>query len=86
MINKKQFLTSMILGVSSVSLASHSAQAEKTKMEECYGVAKAGKNDCGVATGKHSCAGTSTVDGDVNEWILLPSGVCERIVGGKLKK
>lgn len=49
-------------------------------MEKCYGVAKAGRNDCGTAT--HNCAGESKIDGDKTAWIHLPSGVCDKIVGG----
>ena len=49
--------------------------------EKCYGIAKAGKNDC-ASTGNNSCGGTSKVDRDPNAWIYVPEGYCERIVGG----
>jgi uncharacterized membrane protein len=49
--------------------------------EKCYGVAKAGKNDCASA-GNNSCAGTSKRDSDKKAWMFVPSGYCERIVGG----
>jgi uncharacterized membrane protein len=49
--------------------------------EKCYGVAKAGKNDC--AANGHSCAGQSKANGG-KEWIKLPKGTCERLVGGSL--
>lgn len=52
-------------------------------MEQCYGVARAGQNDC--AANGHSCAGRAAVDGDKNEWILVPKGTCAKIVGGSLK-
>lgn len=51
--------------------------------ERCYGVAKAGKNDCG--TSRHSCAGNSTSSSGLEEWLMLPKGTCEKIVGGSLK-
>ncbi len=51
-------------------------------MEKCYGIAKAGKNDC--QTAKSSCAGTSKKDGQADAWISVPKGACEKIVGGKL--
>ena len=60
------------------------ADARRIKREKCYGVAKAGQNDCGSADGAHGCAGAAAKDGDVNEWIFLPKGTCERIVGGTL--
>lgn len=56
-------------------------QGASVKTEKCYGIARAGKNDC-ASTGANSCAGTSKVDGDKKAWIALPEGYCDRIVGG----
>jgi len=51
--------------------------------EKCYGVAKAGKNDCAGAS--HACAGQSKEGMSLGkEWIKLPKGTCERIQGGSL--
>lgn len=61
------------------------ANAQKSKdKEKCYGVVKAGKNMCGRADGKHSCAGYAEKDADNQEWIYLPKGVCDKLVGGSL--
>jgi uncharacterized membrane protein len=49
-------------------------------MEKCYGVAKAGKNDC--QTANSSCAGTSRRDNQGDAWLYIPAGSCEKIVGG----
>jgi uncharacterized membrane protein len=57
------------------------AAAPTFKAEKCYGIAKAGKNDC-ASTGSNSCGGTSKVNGDPKAWIYVPEGYCERIVGG----
>ncbi len=51
--------------------------------EKCYGIAKAGKNDCQTAT--HSCAGTSTADAAGDSWIYVPAGTCEKVAGGSLE-
>jgi uncharacterized membrane protein len=51
--------------------------------EKCYGVAKAGKNDC--QTNTSSCAGTSKKDAQADAWIAVPKGTCDKIVGGKMK-
>jgi uncharacterized membrane protein len=51
--------------------------------EKCYGVAKAGLNDCQTAT--HSCAGTATKDMDPASWIYVPSGTCAKIAGGNMQ-
>lgn len=79
---KKTFLTSMV--IASATFASSATLAD-SKMEKCYGVVKAGKNDCADAKQMHSCAGSATQDADKAEWIFLPKGACERIVGGSLK-
>jgi uncharacterized membrane protein len=62
-----------------------SAQTKDPDMggkEKCFGVAKAGKNDC--AAGAHSCAGQATKDGDKSSFIVLPAGVCSRLAGGEM--
>lgn len=51
-------------------------------MEKCYGVAKAGKNDCQTASS--SCAGTSKKDAQSDAWISVPKGTCDKLIGGKL--
>lgn len=59
-------------------------EAASTDKEKCYGVVKAGANDCANASKTHSCAGHATTDGDAGEWLALPAGVCEKLVGGSL--
>lgn len=54
------------------------------KAEKCYGLARAGQNDC-ASTGNNSCAGTSRANADPRAWIYVPAGYCERIVNGSLK-
>lgn len=68
----------------SLALAAGPAPAPKFKAEKCYGLAKAGQNDCASA-GNNSCAGTSKVNADPRAWIFVPAGYCDRIVGGSLK-
>lgn len=58
-------------------------KGDKQAQEKCYGVAKATHNDCAAGPGT-SCAGTSKVDAQGNAWILVPVGLCERLVGGSL--
>ena len=48
-------------------------------MEKCYGVAKAGQNDCG--TSKHACATLSKDDHDPEDWKQVPKGTCQKIGG-----
>lgn len=82
----KKAMFAALAGASLVGLLSVSAMAAdaKTDREKCYGVAKAGKNDCAGKTGGNSCAGTQTKDGDANNWIYLPKGICAKLVNGKV--
>ncbi len=59
------------------------AQAAKANMEKCYGVVKAKQNGCGTA--KHSCAAQATKNGDSQEWVYVPKGLCKKLVNGSLK-
>jgi uncharacterized membrane protein len=69
--------------VSSLLVVSATAfAADEGNSEKCYGVAKAGKNDCAGAA--HACAGQSSKDASAKEFIKLPKGTCERVVGGSL--
>lgn len=72
------------VGGAVVGLQSTDAHAIAAGKEKCYGVVKAGKNDCGNVAKTHSCAGYAAVDGDPGEWLALPAGVCEKLVGGSL--
>lgn len=70
-------LTSFL--VSALMAGASAAQAETKKpMEKCYGVSKAGRNDCKAGEGT-SCAGTSKVDYQKNAWKLVPAGTCTKI-------
>jgi uncharacterized membrane protein len=58
--------------------SAHAADQAKPSMEKCYGVAKAGKNDCKAGAGT-SCAGTSRTDYQGNAWKLVKAGTCTSI-------
>ena len=59
------------------------ADTAAPKMEKCYGVAKAGQNDCASKSGGHSCAGQSKKDMSPNDWKNVPAGTCASM-GGKM--
>lgn len=59
------------------------ASAQDAEMEKCYGVVKAGKNDC--AGPGHSCQGQAKEDSDPAEFILVPTGTCERLSNGEVR-
>ena len=53
------------------------------KTEKCYGIAKAGKNDC--ETRSSSCAGTAKRNGQGDAWVYVPKGTCEKIVNSSMQ-
>jgi uncharacterized membrane protein len=62
-----------------IALCATAAHAEpKKETEKCYGVAKAGQNDCAAGAGT-SCAGTSKVDYQGDAWKLVEKGTCTSI-------
>lgn len=81
---KKALISTAIGGVLALGVLSMSVQAaDDANTEKCYGVAKAGKNDCAGAA--HACSGQGKgADGSGKEWIKLPKGTCDRLVGGSL--
>jgi uncharacterized membrane protein len=60
----------------------NTANAAKPKLEKCYGINAAAKNDC--AAGAHSCAGQATMARDPKSFVLVPAGDCAKIQGGTL--
>ncbi|MEP6565413.1 MAG: DUF2282 domain-containing protein [Mesorhizobium sp.] len=83
MINTRTLIGSALAAATSLAAtAAYSGPAAQPNFsfEKCYGVVKAGQNDCQTAT--HSCAGTSTADNQADSWIYVPAGTCGKISGG----
>ena len=79
--NGKLLVASAVAAALALPLVSFAGPAEVPKFanEKCYGITKAGKNDC--ETKMSSCAGTSKRDNQKDAWIYVPKGSCEKIVG-----
>jgi uncharacterized membrane protein len=69
----------MALGL--VSAASSVAAADNAGKEKCYGIAKAGQNDCANLAGTHSCAGQAKADHQTGDWKYVAKGTCEKMGG-----
>ena len=69
-----------VLALGMIGMSAHAA--DDVTIEKCYGVAKAGKNDCAGAA--HACAGQGKASGSAKDFVKLPKGTCERLVGGSL--
>ncbi len=70
-----------ILALATAQAHAQAQQDSKAPKEKCYGISKAGQNDCGTA--RHSCAGKATKDNASDEWKYVPKGTCEKM-GGKI--
>ena len=80
MSTRKALLQSALAGVLALGLVQGAAAQAKADKEKCYGIAKAGQNDCGTA--KHTCAGKAKKDNAPDEWKYVAKGTCEKL-GGK---
>jgi uncharacterized membrane protein len=80
--DRRKMLRSALAGMIAAGLArAAEAQDKPGEREKCYGIAKAGQNDCGTAT--HTCAGKAKRDNAPDEWKYVPRGTCEKLGGKK---
>jgi len=81
--NTRLIASSALASVLSMGVldAAHAADDSKGK-EKCYGIAKAGTNDCANLSGSHSCAGQNKTAMAIDEWNYVAKGTCAKM-GGK---
>ncbi len=79
--NQRLIASTALASVLALGLLSPVAAQDKAK-EKCFGIAKAGQNDCANLSGTHSCAGQSKADSGVDEWKYVAAGTCAQM-GGK---
>jgi uncharacterized membrane protein len=79
-----KILHAAVAGLLALGLAQPAAAQDPKAddKEKCYGIAKAGQNDCGTA--QHTCAGKAKKDNAADEWKYVAKGTCEKL-GGKTK-
>ena len=83
MTKNQALVSAAVSSLIAVGALAVSTQASAQDMEKCYGVVSAGKNDC--AGPGHTCQGQAATDASPEEFILLPSGTCDRLSGGEVK-
>ena len=79
--NQRLIVSSALASVLALGLAGQVVAQDKKDKEKCYGIAKAGANDCANLAGTHSCAGQSKVDNDPGEWKYVAKGTCKDMKG-----
>lgn len=75
-------IRSAVLGLIALSTQGAAIAADSAPKEKCYGVSKAGQNDCANASGTHACAGQAKADMDPQDWKYVAAGTCAKM-GGK---
>ena len=78
--NQRLILSSALASVLAMGAIAPAAAQDKAK-EKCFGIAKAGQNDCATAAGTHSCAGQSKADNGPEEWKYVAKGTCKQMSG-----
>ncbi len=73
-----------VFALGAVAASAGPAEAPSYAAEKCFGVVKAGKNDC--QTNLHACAGQANMDDQGDSWLFVPKGTCEKLTGGSLTK
>jgi uncharacterized membrane protein len=82
--NKRVIASSTLASVLALALGqAQAADAAKPPQEKCFGIAKAGQNDCASPANTHSCAGQAKADNDANDWRYVAKGTCAKL-GGSL--
>jgi uncharacterized membrane protein len=79
--NQRLIVSSALASALALGLINTASAADAASKEKCYGVAKAGQNDCANLSGSHSCAGQTKADGDVNDWKYVAKGTCKDLKG-----
>ena len=77
--NQRAMIAATAAAVMSMTMLAAPAAAQEK--EKCFGIAKAGQNDCANTSGSHSCAGQSKVDMDKSEWKYVAKGTCKTLKG-----
>jgi uncharacterized membrane protein len=81
--NKRQALIAAALATVCGAAAAADMADAKVDQEKCFGIVKAGQNDCASADGSHGCSGQAKADKGAHDWKYVAKGTCVK-AGGKL--
>jgi uncharacterized membrane protein len=84
--SQRLVISSALASVIATGLLAPVSAADAPAKEKCYGLAKAGQNDCANISGSHSCAGQAKVDLGVDEWTYVRGGTCKKLGGMTLEE
>lgn len=78
---QRLIVSSALASVLALGLLNTASAADEKAKEKCYGIAKAGQNDCANLTGSHSCAGQTKADMSPEDWRYVAKGTCKQLKG-----
>jgi uncharacterized membrane protein len=83
--NQRQLVSSALASAFALGLVGQAGaqdmSKDKTNQEKCFGIAKAGANDCANLSGSHACAGMAKADKVADDWKYVPKGTCKEMKG-----
>jgi uncharacterized membrane protein len=82
-VDQKTLVAAAVAGLFALGSQGGAVAQDKMNQEKCWGVAKAGQNDCANSKAGHSCAGQSKKDNDPYDFKMLKTGTCTQM-GGSL--
>ena len=74
----KMLLSAALAGIVTAGFTASAEAAATPAKEKCYGIAKAGKNDCKASDGSHACQGLATSDNAPTDWVNVDKGDCKK--------
>lgn len=80
--NHQRIVSSALAAALGLGLGTAKAHGDQPGKQKCYGIVKAGQNDCANLAETHGCAGEATTDKDPGEWRYVAKGTCQKL-GGK---
>jgi len=79
--NQRLVISSALASALTLGLIGQAAAEDNKGKEKCFGIAKAGQNDCANLSGSHSCAGQTKADAAPEDWKYVAKGTCKDMKG-----
>ncbi len=78
---QRRIVSSALASLLALGLVQARGADDGKSRDKCFGIAKAGANDCASLGGAHSCAGQAGTDKATDDWIYVAKGTCKSLGG-----
>lgn len=79
--DRRRFISNSAAALLALGLGSAVSDTWAASPEQCFGIARAGQNDCAGLSGLHSCQGLSKVSFNPGDFRVVPAGTCRKLGG-----